>query len=240
MVVLDTLWEYQEIDLLMDQHIQEKKNSDLRHQLLKIRNYLMKQEELLITMDGEATQKSKQLAKLLQEYNTIEERILGLIEKLKKEELETLNELEDLAKEGLHLRDRIRRKEEELNRLKKELGGFEGKMDDIRRKVASAKREYTTKKMDYDKEVAGINQKLNQLREQRDKIGDTIDKDLMVRYNNIKASKTPVLAHLIGNQCDGCYMSLASLVVQRVKDAKRIVECENCGRILFDRELISS
>ena len=237
---LETLWKYQELDLLMDQYILEKKNSDLRNQLLKIKNYLVKQEKSLVSMDSDATHKNQQLAKLQLELDGIEKRIHILMEKMKAEDLIPLEELDDLAREGLQLRDRIRRKEEELNKLNRDLRSFVNKIQNIRQQVAKAKQEYTAVKKKYDVEVANINQELKKLKGQRDKVSDSISKELMMKYKNIKAGRTPVVSHLIGNQCDGCNMGLASLMIQRVKDGKRIVECENCGRILFDQESVSS
>ncbi len=237
---LETLWKYQELDLLMDQYILEKKNSELRRQLLKIKNYLVKQERSLVSMDSDVTQKNQLLNKLQQEFNSIEEKMQVQMEKLKSEELESLAEIEDLAKEGFHLQDRIRRKEEELKKLDRELQNFVNRIQDIRQRVSKAKDDYVSVKKDYDVEVAGINEELNKLKGQRDKMGSTISKELMAKYRNIKASRTPVMSPLVGNQCGGCNMGLASLMIQRVKDAKRIVECENCGRILFYKESIPS
>jgi predicted nucleic acid-binding Zn-ribbon protein len=236
---LGTLWKYQELDLLMDQYILEKKNSELRQQLLKIKNYLVKQERSLVSMDSDATNKNQLLNKLQQEFNSIEERIKVQMEKLESEEVDSLDEIDELMKEGFQLRDRIRKKEVELKRLDKELQTFVNKIQDIRQRVAKAKEEYIAVKKDYDVEVAGINQELNKLKGQRDKMGSSINRELMMKYKNIKASRTPVMSPLIGNQCAGCNMSLASLMIQRVKDAERIVECENCGRILFDKESIT-
>ncbi|HCS73834.1 MAG TPA: hypothetical protein DIW17_08165, partial [Clostridiales bacterium] len=116
----------------MDQYILEKKNSDLRNQLLKIKNYLVKQEKSLVSMDSDATHKNQQLAKLQLELDGIEKRIHILMEKMKAEDLIPLEELDDLAKEGLQLRDRIRRKEEELNKLNRDLRSFVNKIQNIR------------------------------------------------------------------------------------------------------------
>ncbi|NLC44944.1 MAG: hypothetical protein GX783_11785 [Clostridiales bacterium] len=237
---LETLWKYQELDLLMDQYILEKKNSESRRQLLKIKNYLVKQERSLVSMDSDATKKNQLLNKLQQEFNSIEERMQVQMERLKSEELDSLDEVEELAKEGFQLQDRIHRKEDELKKLDRELHNFINRIQDIRQRVAKAKDDYVTVKKEYDAEAAGINEELNKLKVQRDKLGSVISNELMNKYRNIKASRTPVMSPLVGNQCDGCNMSLASLMIQRVKDGKRIVECENCGRILFYKESITS
>lgn len=233
---LEVLWKYQELDLQIDQYIQKKKSSDSRQRLLKIKNYLIKQEKGLLNMDNNADRKLNLLYKLEKEYEGIGDRIKAQLAKLESDEILSLEEVEEITKEGMMLNDKIRRKEDELKKLKQELNSFQNKLNDIRRKVAEAKKEYVEVKKDYDAEVKEINEELAKVKEQRDKIGEGVSKPLMAKYKNIKASRSPVISLLVDNQCDGCFMSLASLVVQRVKDGKRIVECENCGRILYYRE----
>ncbi len=233
---LEVLWQYQELDLQMDQYVQKKKNSDSRQKLLKIKNYLIKQEHNLVSMDSNADQKLNLLSKLEKEYDGIADRIQAQLKKLQSDEVLALEEIEEITKEGLMLNDNIRKKEDELKKLKQELRNFQERLNDIRRKVANAKTEYVDVKKDYDAEVKKINEELAKVKKQRDQIGEKISKPLMAKYKNIKASRSPVISLLTDNQCDGCFMSLASLVVQRVKDGDRIVECENCGRILYYRE----
>ena len=115
-----------------------KKNSDSRQKLLKIKNYLLKQEKPL-HMDDNADKKLDLLAKLEAEFNSLNDRIQAQLEKLKSDDVLSVQELEEITKEGLVLNDSIRKKEEELKRIRQEHENFQEKLDDIRRKVADAK-----------------------------------------------------------------------------------------------------
>ena len=42
------------------------------------------------------------------------------------------------------------------------------------------------------------------------------------------------MAKLINGQCSGCFMSLPSATLLDIRSGDRIVECDNCGRILYD------
>ena len=42
------------------------------------------------------------------------------------------------------------------------------------------------------------------------------------------------MAKLVNGQCSGCFMSLPSATLLEIRNGERIVECDNCGRILFD------
>ena len=53
------------------------------------------------------------------------------------------------------------------------------------------------------------------------------------RYKAIRSQRFPVLASLRNDQCSGCNMSLPSAVAKQLQGSDEIVECENCGRILY-------
>jgi len=230
---LDLLWRYQEFDLILDQFDQERKNHELRHSLLKLKNYLINRQEYLEKLDEEANKKNSFFNRINHEY----ENMLGILkteqEKISAGEYKTLKQIEQLEKEGAALRDKAIKKEEELKRLIKEMDNFQRKVENIGHQISKAKKEYADTKAAYDKEVEKIQAEYNKVKTQRDQLGAGIDKALMAKYKNIRASRSPVISVILQDRCGGCNMSLASLVIQNVKDKKRIVECENCGRFLY-------
>lgn len=230
---LDILWKYQELDLIMEQCDHERKNSNLRHKLLKIKNYLVDQDEYLVKLDSEADRKNNFFHKIQHEYDNIINILKAEKDKIESGEAKSIKELEQMVKEGLLLKDKLQKKDDELSRLLKEVDVFQKKLNDIRLKVTKAKKEYSEVKKEYDKEVLKLQQELANTKEKRDQLLDDIDETLIVKYNNLKISRSPVISTIVNDQCSGCYMSLASLVIQNVKDRKRIVECENCGRFLY-------
>jgi len=231
---LDLLWEYQEFDLILDQYAQERKNHKLRHTLLKLKKYLINRQAYLEKLDEEANKKSSYFDRINHEY----ENILGVLkteqEKIAAGEYTTLKQIEELEKEAAAMRDRAIKREDELKRLIRELDNFQRKLENLGHQIAKAKKEYADTKVAYDKEVEKIQQEYNKVKVQRDQVGARIGKALMTKYKNIRTSRVPVISTIVEDRCGGCNMSLASLVIQNVKDKKRIVECENCGRILYD------
>ncbi|MFR4008262.1 MAG: zinc ribbon domain-containing protein [Christensenellales bacterium] len=63
-----------------------------------------------------------------------------------------------------------------------------------------------------------------------------LDPALLAQYQAIKKNRANPVALVENEQCQGCNMSLPSLTLSRLRDGKEIVECENCGRILYDRQ----
>ena len=61
-----------------------------------------------------------------------------------------------------------------------------------------------------------------------------LDKADLEKYRQIKLHCTPPMAKLVNGQCSGCFMSLPSATLLEISKGERIVECDNCGRILYD------
>ncbi|MGB4387888.1 MAG: C4-type zinc ribbon domain-containing protein [Caldicoprobacterales bacterium] len=232
---LDILWQYQELDLQVDQYEDQKRSSQLRQKLLKLRDYLINRDKQLVKLDADAQKKNLYYEKVMEEYKSLQALINKRREKMEASEVTDLSELQKLISEGVNIQARIQRRQEELSKLITDLDDFQKKLDNILVRVAKAKKDYTSIKKDYDKEVEAIKQKQDQIKAKRDEIGKKVDKNLLAKYKKLKINRSPVIAIFENDQCSGCYMSLASLVAQNVKEKKSIIECENCGRLLYYR-----
>ena len=63
-----------------------------------------------------------------------------------------------------------------------------------------------------------------------------LDPGLIGRYKAIKQHCTPPMAKLINGQCRGCFMSLPSATLLKLKDGNELILCDNCGRIIYAEE----
>ena len=88
----------------------------------------------------------------------------------------------------------------------------------------------------YDPEYERDTQTLAALRAKTDAEGEKVDKDLLARYKTIKQHCTPPMAKLVDGQCSGCFMSLPSATLRKMASGDGIVECDNCGRILYEEK----
>jgi predicted nucleic acid-binding Zn-ribbon protein len=88
-------------------------------------------------------------------------------------------------------------------------------------------------KVEYDKEAKKNQREYLKVRAKRDKLGEKIDDSLLEKYNSLKDSHNVAIIMCEDERCGGCNMRLAALVIQRLKEKQRIIECENCGRILY-------
>ena len=123
--------------------------------------------------------------------------------------------------------------EQELQKIRKDAEVRDRQQKEIRVRAAKAKAEYDELKQVYDQEFKKDSEKLTALKHKADAAGKGIKPELLERYANIKQHATPPMARLVGGQCGGCYMSLPSVTLKQIQAEGRVVECDNCGRILY-------
>jgi predicted nucleic acid-binding Zn-ribbon protein len=80
-----------------------------------------------------------------------------------------------------------------------------------------------------------IDKELEHLTAERARTADGIPSDLLGTYDRLRARLDGVaVAHLNGNRCDGCHLTLPAVELDRIRHLppQAIVTCDQCGRIL--------
>ena len=79
-----------------------------------------------------------------------------------------------------------------------------------------------------------LEQRLRETAVEREALAAAIDGDLLARYQRLFTSKdgTPIVP-IEHEVCMGCHMKNTTTTVHKVKLAREIVYCEQCGRILY-------
>lgn len=148
------------------------------------------------------------------------------------------------------------RKNEEFNALKHEIERYSKEVDDLETQelelmekadalaaqLKDAEAALATIQSGVDEEVKMLDERAKAFEteagtletEREAKIAET-DEDLFSMYSRLlKTRGAPVLVALSDDgQCRGCHVKAISSVQARVRGEKEMVQCENCGRILF-------
>ena len=134
------------------------------------------------------------------------------------------------------MNDTLSHYEQELSKIRKDSEIRDRQQKEIRVRAARTKVEYDQLKQVYDKEYKADLAQLQQLRAGTEKAAQTVDPALLERYRAIKQHCTPPMAKLVAGQCAGCFMALPSATLLKLKEGDGIVECDNCGRIIYMTE----
>ncbi|MFA5552190.1 MAG: C4-type zinc ribbon domain-containing protein [Trueperaceae bacterium] len=83
--------------------------------------------------------------------------------------------------------------------------------------------------------VAGVDQKMDEVRGRRDGLASSIDAALLKQYDQVRKSRRGVgLAEVVDNAtCSGCSVRLPIHVVQKARKGAGVTRCPSCGRILM-------
>ena len=116
----------------------------------------------------------------------------------------------------------------EADKLKADLGVEE-------KKSATVKESVARQTGDLESKSKTLQSRLEELTKERAEIAGKIDEDLLGRFERLFKSKgDAVVVALEHEVCTGCHMKVTTQTAHRAKAGKEIVNCENCGRILYD------
>ena len=149
----------------------------------------------------------------------------------KNDEFQALgHEIERYEKEIQQIEDQELELMEQGDKLKVEIAAEETK--------ARAMKELITRQLaDLEEKGATLETRLQELTKERATIAETIDEDLLSRFDRLFASKgDAAIVALEHEVCTGCHMKVTTQTAVRVKGGKEIVSCEQCGRILYVAE----
>ena len=137
------------------------------------------------------------------------------------------NEIERYEKEIRLIEDQELELMDQAEKLKVEVSAEE--------KKTSGSRESIARQMaDLEEKGNTLESRLSELTVERSDLASKIDEDLLGRFERLFASKGDAAIVALDHEvCTGCHMKVTTQTAHRVKNGKEIVNCEQCGRILY-------
>lgn len=229
---LHLLWDYQQADMEADKMEASIKRSPTRQKLVKYRDYLLEQQNVMKRITGEVAAMADRLEALKDAVAMTENQLKSLQTKIENDPPQDSESTKQFIADVRRFQNNLTTYEQEIRRIRKDAGDRERLQHDVKVRAAKAKGEFDKLKVDYDAEYQEKSKELTALKAVAAEKAKGIEQDLMDRYQNIKRRSVPPLAQLYGDQCGGCNMSLPSAVSRKIK-AGELVECETCGRLLI-------
>ena len=121
--------------------------------------------------------------------------------------------------------DEIAEKAELLEKAKKAIGGKEGLLN--------------TKKAELEKIIAATEKEEKHFNKEAAEARSHVDARLLTSYDKIRKSYRNGLAvvPVERDACGGCFYSIPPQKQSEIRQRKKVMVCENCGRILVDDDL---
>ena len=233
---MEALWAYQEAEVAKNAVENEIRTTPARIQLNKLHKQLKSQQTVIAKLSEDIEAYEQQLAKLSDHVSKLEARL-----QVESAELVTIKQDdESTAEEMTELKGDIERLNREVSQGVREaktlLGEIEKASEEYQttaRAANKAKKEYDTLRVTCEEERVSRQGELDRHDQNLEKLSKTVDPALLERYNQVKLHHAVPIAKIVNSKCGGCNMSLPMVMLKKIATTDGIVECENCGRILF-------
>lgn len=235
---LAVLYEYQQADAELEAYEQKLKSTATRKQLVKLQEYLKKQQAVLKDMENKALVEQNELSEINVQYD----RMMEFLNKKHNDisEYESLdinvldyNVVKDLVREYESTYDNIVKQKKKALTVQKSAENTAEKLKEILAQVSKAQKDFNTLKEKHEEELHNGADELERLRKAADAAASKVDPALLQRYKRIKQNRPLPVSLLKDGRCMGCNMELPSRDLANIKKTDTIIECENCGRILY-------
>ena len=229
----ELLWKYQQVDMELDRYEKEMRGNSNRKELLKHRDFLLEQQNVLKKIETDVEVMSDRMEALADEIK----RLSGSVaEATANFENNRPDNLEDVKKQMASIQKliaTITRYESELAKMRKDSEARDRQQREVRVRAAKVRAEFDRIKVIYDEEYKVAAVKLEELKRKVAKEAEGIDPDLLEKYKAIKRHAAPPITRLHDDRCGGCNMQLSAADKDKVRSGVPYVECENCGRIIL-------
>ncbi|MDD7457681.1 MAG: hypothetical protein PUK83_04565 [Clostridia bacterium] len=235
-MIVQTLLEYQKIDIEINKLERELLESEESQKYAKLKMLKRKLQEDLVKVDkasGEILKKSKEL----------DDKVLKLSEELK--EYEDITDMQDETEADYYINkitalmqeiESVNREIDKLNKEKDNLLKDAEKTVGMYNKCAG---EITIAKANFEEKKAGYAPKVKPLQEKMKELEKDIDESIIEKYRNLRNSKTKfplVVALNKENVCQGCFVEATGADVKIRETGLLVVECPSCGRLVYKTE----
>lgn len=231
----ELLWQYQQVDMELDQYEKEMRNNSNRKELLKHRDFLLLQQNVLKKIETDVEVMADRMAALADEIKRLSGSVAEATANLENNRPENLEDVKKQMASLQKLVATLSRYEAELAKMRKDSEARDRQQREVRVRAAKARAEFDRIKVIYDEEYKVAVVKLDELKQKVAKEAKGIDADLLEKYKAIKRHAMPPITRLHEDRCGGCNMQLSAADKDRVRTGVPYVECENCGRIILVR-----
>jgi predicted nucleic acid-binding Zn-ribbon protein len=115
-------------------------------------------------------------------------------------------------------------------------------LDKAKKAIGNKEKNLEHKKGELDKIIADTEKEETHLRKDIDKARESVEERLLTSFERIRSSYRNGLAvvPIDRDSCGGCFNTIPPQRQSEIRQHKKIIVCENCGRILVDTDLNDS
>ncbi len=165
----------------------------------------------------------------------------GLLKKYEKdsENVKNNREFEAINKETEMQQLEIKLAEKHIKDANEEIADKVVLLDKAKKNIATKEGSLELKKSELEKIISANEKEEKEFVKLSDEAKKEVEPRLLISYEKIRGNFRNGLAvvPVVRDACGGCFYSIPPQKQSEIKQHKKIIACENCGRILVDEEL---
>ncbi len=236
MTKLEYLLMYQKADLKKQQLENAVRTTESRQKLNKITKLLREQQTTIQKLTDDAEAQKNALSKLLAQQEGLAHEL-----ELNHSEMETLEADEEVTAEELtEFRQDVERLNRELSKLEKDVKSLLEQLEKTSTEFQKARSLGGRAKKEYDRLKAVCEVEKNEgaaditaATKEMDTVERQVDPTFLAKYKRARVHHNMPVVPVVNDKCSGCNMSLPMAVIKKLASQETVLECENCGRVLY-------
>ncbi|MGC9530603.1 MAG: zinc ribbon domain-containing protein [Candidatus Bipolaricaulaceae bacterium] len=229
---LERLLALYRVDRAMDNL--EGKLADLKGEVVRLRTRLEEEDQQFSRRQEEHRSLQRRATDKAAEVDETDARIRSYQKKLD-QDIIAYKEMEHLRHQVGWLRDRLDQLEEEALQL------MDAAEEDARN-LEQAAAAHRQRRRRLEEEIDGVLRRQQELlaerdglRARREEAAAEVPAHLRQHYDRLRESFSDPVAAAEDAACGGCHLRLSEITVERLREGRGVVTCENCSRFLYWR-----
>lgn len=186
----ERLWQYQQVDMELDQYEKEMRGNSNRKELLKHRDFLLEQQNVLKKIEADVEIMGDRMEALADEIERLNGSVAEASANFEAHRPEDLEEAKKQIAALQKLITTISRYESELAKMRKDSEARDRQQREVRVRAAKARAEFDRIKVIYDEEYKQASVKLEALKKKVADEAKGIEPELLDKYKAIKRHST--------------------------------------------------
>lgn len=233
---MEALWAYQEAEQAKNAVELEIRSTPARLQLNKLHKKLKSQQAVIAKLAEDIETYDQQLRKLTEQVEKLEARLeveSSELVTIRQDEESTAEEMTELKVDVERLNREISQEVRDIRALLSDIEKATEEYQTTIKAASKAKKEYDALRVTCEEEKDARAGELEKHEKNLAALAKTVDPALLERFGQVKLHHAVPIAKIVNSKCGGCNMSLPMVMLKKIATTDGIVECENCGRILY-------
>lgn len=230
--MMQEIIKYQEIDSKIRKLNSELAASKNKKGAGEMQQYLKDGQTKLLKIEEVAENLTKQYEKAVKLYNDFVNKLELLTKSVESAELSKMAELENTINTFKANSETL---ENNINALANKIAQTNKEFEALMNNAKKAKHNLEVYKANYSKEKEKIEPEIarlsKELLDQKAKVNPAV----MAKYNSKSEGKVfPIFVPCVDGKCGGCRMEISASKKSEL-NAKGMIDCENCGRLIYKK-----